>query len=54
MLHKMAELENISARKYMACEELLKRATEEPMKSMQRKYAGLGVLASENQPISIK
>ena len=34
LLSKMAELEKVSARKFMKCTELLKKATEEPMKSM--------------------
>ena len=45
LLSKMAESENVSARKFMKCSELLKKAAMEPMKSMQRKYAGLGVLS---------
>ena len=39
LLSKMAELEKVSARKFMKCTELLKKATEEPMKSMQRKIS---------------
>ena len=50
LLSKMAELEKISAHKYKECHELLTIAMKEPVKSMQRKYAGLGVLSEDHEP----
>ena len=47
LLCRMAEAEKLSKRKFLECQERLKLAMKEPLKSMQKKYEGTDVLNGE-------